>query len=118
VNGDCLSAGEFTFLLEEEDRIRKAQLSWFRDYDVIICPTHAYGAPLHDAPNRRTASYRTIYNLNGWPAGVVRGGTCPEGMPMGVQVVGRPWRDDVVLAVMTAIEEFTGGWRPPGDEQT
>lgn len=113
VTGVTRPAAEFTFLLEEEDRIRKAQLGWFRDFDVLVCPTHAYAAPHHDAPNRRSASYRTIYNLNGWPAGVVRGGTSPEGLPMGIQVVGRPWREDIVFAVMAAIEERTGGWRPP-----
>jgi len=113
VNGKTLKAGEFTFLLEEEDRIRKQQLGWFRNFDVVICPVHAYGAPFHDAPNPSTASYRTIYNLNGWPAGVVRAGTSPEGMPMGIQVIARPWREDVVFAVMGAIEAMTGGWQAP-----
>lgn len=113
VTGKTLKASEFTFLLEEEDRIRKTQLGWFRDYDVVVCPVHAYGAPYHDAPNPSTASYRTIYNLNGWPAGVVRAGTSPEGMPMGIQVIGRPWREDVVFAVMGAIEAMTGGWQAP-----
>lgn len=113
VTGKTLTAPEFTFLLEEEDRIRKAQLGWFRNHDVIICPVHAYAAPLHDAPNPATASYRTIYNLNGWPAGVVRGGTSPEGLPMGIQVIGRPWREDVVFAVMSAIESMSGGWQAP-----
>jgi len=113
VNGKTVPAAEFTFLLEEEDRIRKAQLGWLKRYDVIVCPVHAYAAPLHDAPNPSSASYRTIYNLNGWPAGVVRGGTSSEGLPMGIQVIGRPWREDVVFAVMRAIEGMTGGWKAP-----
>ena len=80
---------------------------------MILCPVHAHAAPLHDAPNPSRASYRTIYNLNGWPAGVVRAGTSPEGLPMGIQVIGRPWREDVVFAVLTAIEAMTGGWKTP-----
>lgn len=113
VTGKIRPTHEFTFLLEEQDRIRKLQLSWFKEFDAIVCPVHAYSAPLHGAPNPSRASYRTIYNLNGWPAGVVRGGTSPEGMPMGIQIIGRPWREDVVFAVMLAIEAKTGGWKPP-----
>lgn len=113
VTGALKPASEFTFLLEEEDRIRKLQLGWFKDHDVILCPVHAHAAPLHDAPNPSRASYRTIYNLNGWPAGVVRAGTSPEGLPMGIQVIGRPWREDVVFAVLAAIEATTGGWKTP-----
>jgi amidase len=113
VTGTLRPASEFTHLLEEEDRIRKLQLGWFKDHDVILCPVHAHAAPLHDAPNPSRASYRTIYNLNGWPAGVVRAGTSPEGLPMGIQVIGRPWREDVVFAVLTAIEAMTGGWKTP-----
>jgi Asp-tRNA(Asn)/Glu-tRNA(Gln) amidotransferase A subunit family amidase len=32
---------------------------------------------------------------------------------MGIQVIGRPWREDVVFAVLTAIEAMTGGWKTP-----
>jgi amidase len=44
---------------------------------------------------------------------VVRCGTSQGGMPIGVQVVGRPWRDDVVLAIATYLEGALGGWSPP-----
>ena len=70
---------------------------------------------LGDEPSRRLPgrSYTGLYNSTGWPAGVVRGGTSPEGLPIGIQVVGRPWREDVVLAVCARLEEKTGGWKPP-----
>jgi amidase len=45
---------------------------------------------------------------------VVRGGTSPEGLPIGVQLVARPWREDVALAVAQSLEGALGGWqRPP-----
>lgn len=53
------------------------------------------------------------YNLTGWPAVVVRSGTSPEGLPIGVQVVARPWREDVALAVAQYIETALGGWQCP-----
>jgi amidase len=44
----------------------------------------------------------------------VRGGTSPEGLPIGVQVVTRPWHEDVALAVAQQLERVLGGWqRPP-----
>jgi amidase len=42
----------------------------------------------------------------------VRAGVSPEGLPIGVQVVARPWREDVALAVAQIIETTLGGWKP------
>jgi amidase len=53
------------------------------------------------------------HNLTGWPAVVVRAGTSPEGLPIGVQIAAKPWREDVALAVAGVIEEELGGWQPP-----
>ncbi len=36
-----------------------------------------------------------------------------EGLPIGVQVIGRPFREDEVLAVASALEKSLGGYRPP-----
>jgi amidase len=44
---------------------------------------------------------------------VVRCGTSPEGLPIGLQIVARHWRDDVALAAAAALEAELGGWRPP-----
>lgn len=85
------------------------------NYDVIICPVCAYPAMHHGTTFEMfpAFSYTMTYNLTGWPAAVVRAGTSPEGLPIGVQVVARPWRDDVALAVVQHIEKVLGGWQPP-----
>jgi amidase len=54
-----------------------------------------------------------VHNLTGWPAAVVRCGTSKEGLPVGVQVVARPWEDATALAVAAHLEQVFGGWRPP-----
>jgi amidase len=36
-----------------------------------------------------------------------------EGLPIGVQIVGRPYEDELVLAVAEAIERGRGQWQPP-----
>ena len=53
------------------------------------------------------------YSLAGWPCTVVRCGTAPQGLPIGVQVVARPWHDDVALALAGHLEAALGGWQPP-----
>ena len=35
-----------------------------------------------------------------------------DGLPIGVQIVGRPWEEERVLAVAAALER-AGGWMPP-----
>jgi amidase len=40
-------------------------------------------------------------------------GKSPEGLPIGVQIVGRPWEEEVVLAVAAKIEDACGGFRRP-----
>ena len=48
-----------------------------------------------------------------WQVELVRGGTSPEGLPIGVQVVAAPSREDVALAVALRLEAATGGFAPP-----
>ena len=90
-------------------------LSFMKDYDVIVCPVNALPAMRHGdeyADELRPFSYTMTYNLTGWPGGVVRGGTSPEGLPIGVQIVAAPWREDIVLAVCSRMDSSRR--RPPG----
>jgi len=99
----ALSTTEFIDWVFRWSMFRTSMLSFMDNYDVILCPVNAYPAPLHGIsfdPNKFPAFvYPMTYNLTGWPAVVVRAGTSPEGLPIGVQVVARPWREDVALAV-------------------
>jgi amidase len=112
---EAIPTAEFGALLSRWDRVRSAMLAFMQRYDVILCPVNAYPAMPHDQVYELGTgwSYTRIYNLTGWPAVVVRGGTSPEGLPIGVQIVARPWREDVALAVAGHLETVLGGWRPP-----
>lgn len=110
-----IPADDLTRRLEELDEIRSRLLTQMEKIDVIICPARAVPAVAHGAtasPGWRD-SYCDTYNVLGWPSAVVRAGTSPEGLPIGVQVVGQPWREDVVLAVARLIEAESGGWKAP-----
>jgi amidase len=89
-------------------------LTFLQNYDLILCPVCAFSAPPHGTTTPSVVSYTEVYNLTGWPGAVVRGGTSSEGLPIGVQIVARPWREDVALAVAHYLEAALGGWqRPP-----
>jgi amidase len=53
------------------------------------------------------------YNLTGWPAAAVRCGESANGLPIAVQVVARPFREDIALGVAKRLEEALGGWKAP-----
>jgi amidase len=115
---DPLPAADLIRLLSDLDRARGLMLSFLEGVDAILCPVCAFAAPTHGATMREDLdaaySYSEVYNYVGWPAVVVRAGSSPEGLPIGVQIVARPWREDVALALAAHLERDLGGWqRPP-----
>ncbi|WP_221390992.1 amidase [Dyadobacter sp. NIV53] len=113
-----ISAERYTELLEMQDKNRSKMLQWFQKYDVILCPTTDTPAPLidegvKDAVPSASAGYVGAYNTTGWPSTVVRCGGTKEGLPIGVQVVAHPWREDISLAAAQYLETRSGGWKKP-----
>jgi amidase len=108
--GDALTA-----LVERVDDIRSRLLHWMQDVDLIVCPVMPQPAILHGGSTDPAFgdTYSDVHNLTGWPAVVVRGGTSPEGLPIGVQLVAQPWREDIALAGARVVEAASGGWQPP-----
>jgi Asp-tRNA(Asn)/Glu-tRNA(Gln) amidotransferase A subunit family amidase len=105
------------------DALRGKLLEQMERFPILLCPACAVPAFRHgerewQVRGRRVEylkamSYSQWFNLLGNPAAVVPVGKSPEGLPIGVQVVGRPWDDEAVLAVAAKIEEASGGFRPP-----
>ena len=58
-------------------------------------------------------SHTTVFSMTGNPVVVLPAGQSGQGLPIGIQVVGRRWRDMALLAVAEAITEVTGPFRPP-----
>lgn len=102
-------------LIDRLDQFRSRMLTFFQPYDLIICPVNAYPAIPHGTFTElyRGFSYTMTYNLTGWPVAVVRVGTSLEGLPLGVQIVAHPWREEVALAVAQYLEGVFGSWQPP-----
>ncbi|HKX99269.1 MAG TPA: amidase [Steroidobacteraceae bacterium] len=118
---EALSPAEFSAAIERWDNWRSRMLQWFEPYDAIICPVSAFDELPHGAEDGSAAyagfSYTFAYNLTGWPAAVVRAGTSPKGRPIGIQVIGRPWQEHIILALASEIERRFGGYVPPPDQK-
>jgi len=102
-------------LMVRWDAFRRSLLSFMEGFDAILCPVCSFPGMVHGSTYDRLPafSYTMTYNLTGWPAAVVRAGTSRKGLPIGVQVVARPWREDVALAVAEIIEKTCGGYERP-----
>ena len=106
-----------TKLLEMQDEIKSEILTFMEDYDILLCPVRGFpvseiGDPLKTR-SRPGGSFTAIFNVTGYPAGVIRGGTDSNGVPIGFQIVGRPWADGVVMAAMLYLESQLGGYIKP-----
>lgn len=92
---------------------RTGIISFLEKYDAVLCPVSASPAPPHGTlwndDTLPAFSYAMTYGLTGMPSVVVRGGTSPEGLPIGIQVVAAPAREDVALAVAQHIETTLDG---------
>jgi amidase len=112
--GQARPANDFAQMVEQLDQYRSAMLAFLEKFDLIVCPVQPFaGLPIDAPSNPHSLSYTNPYNMTGWPAAVVRAGTAPPGLPVGVQIVGRPWTEHVVLAAAAEIESNTGGWQKP-----
>jgi amidase len=98
------------------DRFRARMFAFLEDYDAIISPVCPQAALPHGNSIEerifRGFSYTMTHNLTGWPAAVVRCGQTAVGLPIGVQIAARPWREDVALLVAAHLESEFGGWQP------
>ncbi|MGB8836820.1 MAG: amidase family protein, partial [Candidatus Acidiferrales bacterium] len=105
------------------DALREKLLREMEQFPILLCPACAIPAFRHGEREwtvrdqkvnyLKAMSYSQWFNLLGNPAAVVPVGRSPEGLPIGVQVVSRPWEDEAVLAVAAKIEAATGGFRRP-----
>jgi amidase len=105
---------DLTALLERWSRFRTEMLRFIAPFDILLSPVLPFVALPHGTTFNDEFfpgfSYTMIHNLTGWPAAVVRVGTATNGLPIGVQLAAKPWREDVALAIAHQLEEAIGAW--------
>ena len=117
LQAEPITTAEYTALLEHMDAFRSQMLSFMENYDAILSPVRPWPALPHGesltAESSPSNFYTSVFNTTGWPGSVVRVGTSSEGLPISVQVMCRPWREDVAVALATVLEDLLGGYVRP-----
>ena len=99
-----LSAAAIDRSIFEWERFARAMAAFMADYDLILSPVAPGPAPPHDATSRGDFLYTLPYSLTRQPVAVIPFGRSPEGLPIGVQLAAKPWRDHVALAAAVALD--------------
>jgi Asp-tRNA(Asn)/Glu-tRNA(Gln) amidotransferase A subunit family amidase len=106
----------------ERDLLRARILLQMRDVPILLSPVSTTTAFHHGEGTwrpgakqcyRDTMRFSQWLNLTGFPGAAVPVGVSAEGLPIGVQVIGRPHEEELVLAIAEQIENARGPWRRP-----
>jgi len=118
-----LTAEELLNAWAEADMIRGKLLAQMQEFPLLLCPVCAVPAFRHEERSWTidgkqveyldAMRYSQWFNLLAAPAAVVPVGRSPEGLPIGVQIVGRPYDDETVLALASVIDHAFGYSLPP-----
>ncbi len=119
-SGNSITPDKFMKACADRDLLRAKILRQMQDTPVLLSPVstspafrHGQGNYLPGTGYRDTMRFSQWLNLTGFPGASVPAGVSNEGLPIGVQVIGRPFEDELVLAVAEAIEQARGPWQPP-----
>jgi Asp-tRNA(Asn)/Glu-tRNA(Gln) amidotransferase A subunit family amidase len=118
-----MGGGELLDAWAELDLLRSRTLREMESYPVLLCPVASIPAFKH-GERRWTVEGRDVAYLDAvrhtqWlnvlaaPAAAVPVGRSPEGLPIGVQVVARPYEDEVALGVAGVLDRAFGYRHPP-----
>ncbi|HEX6448304.1 MAG TPA: amidase [Trebonia sp.] len=118
--GSTDSAADFFAIQDAMFALRARVRRWAAGFDVIVSPVCAGTAPPHDTPpagvppenylRYESFNYTHTCSVAGLPAAAVPV-AIDAGLPVGVQVIGPAWREDLVLTVSAALERAFGGYR-------
>ncbi|NEQ51368.1 MAG: amidase [Leptolyngbya sp. SIO3F4] len=119
--------GYFEALTERDSYIAKLDAA-LEPWDVWLMPVAATAAFTHrpawtavEVNGKKyphmvaNGAYTIPFNLSGHPAMVIPVGQTSQGLPIGVQLVGKRWREVELLAIAQVLDQYIGEcWQPPG----
>jgi aspartyl-tRNA(Asn)/glutamyl-tRNA(Gln) amidotransferase subunit A len=117
-SGEHVSPHDRQRLISELQETRQAIPAIFDEVDVLVTPTIPIPAPslreLKEKPEMLRPTELLLlrntrpFNVFGLPAISLPCGFTKAGLPIGLQIAGPPWREDLVIAVAYAYEQATG----------
>jgi aspartyl-tRNA(Asn)/glutamyl-tRNA(Gln) amidotransferase subunit A len=118
--GMSITLADYARAYEARSRLARQLALWHETHDLLLAPVTPTAAPTvetlynSDAFPRWTkgAPYTLPFNLTGQPAASMPAGLTDAGLPVGLQIVGPPRADALVLRAMRAYES-ANGWTWP-----
>ena len=105
------------------EHLRQDLAQYFAEFDLLLCPTGPLPAHEHEAAElviegqrvepRNSLSATVPFDLTGSPAVSVPFGWSSEGLPIGVQLVGRHFDEPTLLHAASALDALNEPRRPP-----
>ena len=120
--GAQITLDELLGACAERDMLRATILRQMRHVPILLSPVSTTTAFRHSEGTwrpgakqcyRDTMRFSQWLNLTGFPGASVPVSVSSEGLPIGVQVIGRPHEEELVLAVAERIENGRGPWQAP-----
>jgi Asp-tRNA(Asn)/Glu-tRNA(Gln) amidotransferase A subunit family amidase len=122
--GGSLTAEEALLNLAARDRMRAALLRQLEDVTAILMPVFGIAAFRHGESRWQvggkeiglfqSAMPAVVANVLGLPAVAIPIAISDGGLPVGVQLMGRPFEDELLLELAIRMEEARGTWTGPG----
>jgi len=118
----AVSLETFVAACTNRDLVRTEILRQMKDVPIVLSPVSSAPAFPHGAGNYRAGdahNYRDTMrccqwlNLTGFPGLSLPMGKSPEGLPINIQLIGRPHEEELLLAVGESIECGRGPWEAP-----
>ncbi len=116
-SGEKISAAEYILRRRELDEERRRAHEMFDDVDLLVTPTTPIPAPAIADLKKDPAALRPAelmllrntrpFNVWGLPAISVPCGFTKSGLPIGLQIAGPHWREDLVVRLAYAYEQAT-----------
>lgn len=117
---------EYMVALNRRDRLIAALEGFFERWDAFLCPVTVspaiphvpFGTPIEVGGEKvpyfiAGTAYTCPFNLTGHPSAVLPLTRSKEGLPIGVQVLGRRWSEPELLALCDKLALITGPFTPP-----
>lgn len=114
-NGAALPLEDYILARRTQALMRRQFTAFLNRYDILLMPTTPVPAPPIEGPNgiemaRLLTLFTAPFNLTGLPALTLPCGFTPDGLPVGLQIIARPWAEAQVLRAGYAYEQATE-WR-------